>query len=500
MTSRDFGFTTLRSAVAYRRNNTLVPPNNVYVTSTNGAAIFSDTLTISTINVSTINGGGGGGGGVNSVTAGTNIAISGSASNPVVNVAISSPLDMNGQPLIDSTGLLTLSSSDITLNANTATGSVTVQGAAASLTAYENNATVESKIGDVIIQSHSNVAITAEENAVGIMAGTNITMSTNDNIAMTAGKDVTISSIGGNMTLNALSTSDSSGSIGIGADNSISIFSRVNQLVLSTGESDILFDAHSDLRQTAGNDITISSTGGNINIVTPSTSIALTQDITLTGNTIINNTLKLDSSLFDNNASSGTAGQVLTAGTGGQVIWNIPAVSNYPYIWQYYKVTAQTLDSNGPPPLPPDGTWISWDGITYEQPGYTGRLTDGGAVYSVPLDGWYQITFVGVLCGAVTGSQGYIPQGGTWGSFAAGLISQFTYGIRYNAAIVPGWQGYLNGYVVEEACGVQNQLVVIKYLNANATILVDNETAVAAPLGNFVAGIGTTLTITYLRP
>ena len=47
MTSRDFGFTTLRSAVAYRRNNTLVPPNNVYVTSTNGAATFSDTLTIS---------------------------------------------------------------------------------------------------------------------------------------------------------------------------------------------------------------------------------------------------------------------------------------------------------------------------------------------------------------------------------------------------------------------------------------------------------------------
>jgi hypothetical protein len=194
-------------------------------------------------------------------------------------VNINSTLDMNGQPLIDSTGLLTLSSSDITLNANTTTGSVTVQGAAASLTAY-------------------------------------------DNIAMTAGKDVTISSIGGNITLNALSTSDSSGSIGIGADNSISIFSRVNQLVLSTAEGDILFDAHSALRQTAGNDITISSTGGNINIVTPSTSIALTQDITLTGSTIINNTLKLDSSLFDNNASSGTAGQVLTAGTGGQVIWS----------------------------------------------------------------------------------------------------------------------------------------------------------------------------------
>ena len=38
-----------------------------------------------------------------------------------------------------------------------------------------------------------------------------------------------------------------------------------------------------------------------------------------------------------------------------------------------------------------------------------------------------------------------------------------------------------------EACGVQIQLV-------------DNETAVVAGAGDFVAGIGTTLTITYLRP
>jgi hypothetical protein len=110
MTSRDFGFTTLRSAVAYRRNNTLVPPNNVYITSTNGAAIFSDTLTISTINVSTINGGGGGG--VNSVTAGTNISTSGTASNPVINVNINSTLEMNGN-YIHSSGNLGISSDAI---------------------------------------------------------------------------------------------------------------------------------------------------------------------------------------------------------------------------------------------------------------------------------------------------------------------------------------------------------------------------------------------------
>ena len=201
-------------------------------------------------------------------------------------------------------------------------------------------------------------------------------------------------------------------------------------------------------------------------------------------------------SIRDNNGSTGTSGYVLTAGTGGQVIWNIPAVSNYPYIWQYYKVTDQNLSSA----VGGDGTWISWDGVNYEQPGYTGLLTNSNAVYNVPLDGWYQITFVGALCGAVTGSQGDIPQGGTWPSFAAGLISQFTYGIRLNTLTVPGWQGYLNGYVVGENCGDQTQLVVIKYLSTNDTILVDNETPVGAPNGNFAALASTTLTITYLRP
>ena len=120
MTSRDFGFTTLRSAVAYRRNNTLVPPNNVYVTSTNGAATFSDTLTISTINVSTatistltvstINGGGGGG--VILITAGTNISTTGTASNPTINVNINSTLEMNGEN-IHSSGALGIASDAI---------------------------------------------------------------------------------------------------------------------------------------------------------------------------------------------------------------------------------------------------------------------------------------------------------------------------------------------------------------------------------------------------
>ena len=201
-------------------------------------------------------------------------------------------------------------------------------------------------------------------------------------------------------------------------------------------------------------------------------------------------------SIRDNNGSTGTSGYVLTAGTGGQVIWNIPAVSNYPYIWQYYKGIDQTLNSDANQA----GTFITWNGVIYEEPGYPSPLTNLSTTYSAPLNGWYQITFVGTLCGAVTGSQGDVPQGGTNPNLPLGAVSQFMYGIRYNLAIVPGWQGYLNGYVVGEKCGDQTQLVVIKYLSTNDTILVDNETPVGAPNGNFAALASTTLTITYLRP
>ena len=271
----------------------------------------------------------------------------------------------------------------------------------------------------------------------------------------------------------------------------------------TVGGGNLDADIEGSITLTAGYSTSI----GNINLYTASTSIVLdqaSQSITLTANndininasTLINGSIKVASTFYDNNASSGTSGQVLTAGTGGQVIWNIPAVSNYPYIWQYYKGIDQTLNSN----VASAGTFITWNGVIYEEPGYPSPLTNLSTTYSAPLNGWYQITFVGVLCGAVTGSQGDIPQGGTWPSFAAGLISQFTYGIRLNALIVPGWQGYLNGYVVSQKCGDQTQLVVIKYLSTNDTILVDNETPVGAPNGNFAALASTTLTITYLRP
>jgi len=164
MTSRDFGFTTLRSAVAYRRNNTLVPPNNVYITSTNGAAIFSDTLTISTINVSTINGGGGGGGGVSSISSGINISTSGTPSIPIINVYINSTLDMNNYGILNCNNLTSNTSpftistiGNVNISSNNGTGAVNING---------NLAVLSSAITQQIVTS----SITTDPGASGLWA------------------------------------------------------------------------------------------------------------------------------------------------------------------------------------------------------------------------------------------------------------------------------------------------------------------------------------------
>ncbi len=54
MTSRDFGFLSLRNTTAYQSNGLPVTPNQVFVTSTNGSGVFSNNINISTLNVSTL--------------------------------------------------------------------------------------------------------------------------------------------------------------------------------------------------------------------------------------------------------------------------------------------------------------------------------------------------------------------------------------------------------------------------------------------------------------
>jgi hypothetical protein len=60
--------------------------------------------------------------------------------------------------------------------------------------------------------------------------------------------------------------------------------------------------------------LTLSSIG-DINMTTSS-------NININASTLINGSIKVASTFYDNNVSSGTSGQVLTAGTGGQAIWS----------------------------------------------------------------------------------------------------------------------------------------------------------------------------------
>jgi len=55
MSSRDFGFLTLRNIQAFQSNGNPVPANQVLVTTGSGEAGFTSSLIISSINVSTIN-------------------------------------------------------------------------------------------------------------------------------------------------------------------------------------------------------------------------------------------------------------------------------------------------------------------------------------------------------------------------------------------------------------------------------------------------------------
>jgi hypothetical protein len=248
MTSRDFGFTTLRSAVAYRRNNTLVPPNNVYVTSTNGAAIFSDTLTISTINVSTatistltvstINGGGGGG--VILITAGTNISTTGTASNPTINVNINSTLDMAGFDIINVPNI-TNAGGNITINANNGNGDVNITGSTlfngsinVASTFYDNNV-FSGTSGQVLTAGTGGQVIWSTISGGGgggsvnsVIAGTNISTSG------TATDPIINVNINSTLEMNG-NNIHSSGALGITSDASLNLDGTSTNMVSSDG-------------------------------------------------------------------------------------------------------------------------------------------------------------------------------------------------------------------------------------------------------------------------
>ena len=343
MTSRDFGIVTLRNAVAYHFDGSIVPINNVYITSTNGAAIFSDTLTISTINVSTINGGGG----VSSITAGTNISITGTVSTPIVNVDINSTLLMNGFPIYDN-NTITIAAGSI-INLSTLSTSIILNQATQGITMTSvPTTTIRGFTGtdDGILRVNGYVALYGSStqlqiyDANGIIKGSLSYSYTDDDIH-----------------LNATQLLDLTGIQGVALTSQTGQRIRFN----TVGGGNLDADIEGSITLTAGYSTSI----GNINLYTASTSIVLdqaSQSITLTANndininasTLINGTIKVESTFYDNNASSVTSGQVLTAGTGGQVVWGSGGGSLAPITSFVYQDSGLVINAIGGSSLSPN--------------------------------------------------------------------------------------------------------------------------------------------------
>jgi hypothetical protein len=90
--------------------------------------------------------------------------------------------------------------------------------------------------------------------------------------------------------------------------------------------------------------------------------------------------------IVDNGASAGTSGQVLTAGTGSQLVWATPPA--IPAVKQatYYKTVAQNLTSGN--------TDITFDAVgSWNNPGGYITHVSGSADFTVVQTGLYQLEF-----------------------------------------------------------------------------------------------------------
>ena len=391
MTSRDFGFTTLRSAVAYRRNNTLVPPNNVYVTSTNGAAIFSDTLTISTINVSTINGGGGG----SQTLSQTGNIVSLNPSGSMVDIASTTLVSSTGvktthQALVGSNtefgggcvcirsnnglsvgliggdtidiyeGVISGIDSGFNLGGTLAVKSIqdnssTIGTAGQLLTAGAGGELLWSTIsgggGQVLSQSGDNILLSGGGGSVDVSQTTTVSTTTQKTTALTYNAGIQLSNFSSNLTVGApgaqtirmidgdiglignatqvrfvntsnntvgyLTYTSTSNDLRLGSALPLKITSESTITLENITGGDIILNSQAGRFRTlaidgrmdfVGGDLIITASGHNIDIIAAATRFR--------------NMINVSSMLNDNNGVSGTAGQVLTAGTGGQVIWS----------------------------------------------------------------------------------------------------------------------------------------------------------------------------------
>ena len=295
-----------------------VSSNYVLITSTNGQLVPSDNIYISSITISSINGlpyTPGSGGSVSSISSGTNISITGTSSNPIINVDINSTLLMNGFPIYDN-NTITIAAGSI-INLSTLSTSIVLDQASQSVTITSvPTTTIRGFTGtdDGILRVNGYVAL----------YGSTTQLQINDTNGSIKGS-LSYSYTDDDIHLNAIQLLDLSGNQGLALTSQNGQRIRFN----TNGGGNLDADIEGSITLTAG----YSTSTGNINLNTASTSIVLdqaSQSIILTANngininasTLFNGSIKVASTFYDNSNLSGTAGHVLTAGTGGQVIWS----------------------------------------------------------------------------------------------------------------------------------------------------------------------------------
>jgi hypothetical protein len=58
-------------------------------------------------------------------------------------------------------------------------------------------------------------------------------------------------------------------------------------------------------------------------------------------------------------------------------------------VWAYAMGTDQFINMN---PAPFSGTFAAWNSVIYENPNYTGLLSNSNTIWEAPVSGWYSIT------------------------------------------------------------------------------------------------------------
>jgi hypothetical protein len=204
MASRDFTFLTLRNVTAYKPDNSVVPPNTVFVTGTNGSANFSDSIQISTINNSTINTST-----INNSTINTNII-----NNNTINTSTiyNSTINTN---IINNNTINTSTINNSTINTNIITSNISIISSL-----YVSSIAVSSSVttSTIVVSTMTPRSIVDNNGSLGasgqiLSAGTGsalqwinppLAISGAQNVSINSGRNITVDNIDNSINLNSV--------------------------------------------------------------------------------------------------------------------------------------------------------------------------------------------------------------------------------------------------------------------------------------------------------